>query len=81
MQIQQHVGLDVHKKTIYAVVIDNNGDLLFKEKILNDPKLFDKFLTKIDKNTNIALKSCICWEHVYDHIDNARLKKYSFSKP
>jgi transposase len=81
MEIMQHVGLDVHKKTIYAVVLDNKGDLVFKEQIANEPKHFNKFLVKIDKNANIALESCICWEHVYDHLDHAGFKNINLANP
>ena len=65
--INQHVGLDVHKKFIYAVVVDNQGDTLFEEKVPNEPKFLTKLISKINKNAMIALESCICWEHVYDN--------------
>ena len=36
----QHVGLDIHKKTIYAVVVDDSGDVIIKEEFANEPKVF-----------------------------------------
>lgn len=81
MSLKQYVGLDIHKKSIYAVVIDDNGDLLFKEEFPNEPKSFDKFLSKIDKNTKIALESCICWEHVYDYLDTSGFTNLELANP
>lgn len=81
MLTQQYVGLDIHKRSIYAVVVDDSGDLLFKEEFPNEPKTFDKFLSKIQKTAVIALESCICWEHVYDHLDNAGFKNIELANP
>ena len=68
MVIQQHVGLDVHKKTIYAVVVDNDGEIIIEEEIQTEPHIIKRFMSQIDKNANIALESCICWEHVFDYL-------------
>jgi len=77
----QNVGFDIHRKTIYGVVVDDQGDVLLKEEFPNEPKSFKKFLKGIDKNANIALESCICWEHVYDFLDDAGYKNINLANP
>lgn len=81
METKQYVGLDVHKKNIYAVVLDYNGDVLFEENIKNEPRYLDKFLGKIHKDSKIALESCICWEHIYDYLDDAGYTELELANP
>ena len=66
--MQTNIGLDIHKKFIYAVVLDSSGDLLLEKKVRNDPYELDKFLKGIDKDSKIALESCSCWEYIYDYL-------------
>lgn len=66
--MQKTVGLDIHKKFIYAVVLDSDGNLILEKKIRNDPYELDKFFKGIDKDSKIALESCSCWEYVYDYL-------------
>lgn len=66
--MQQYIGLDVHKKFLFAVVLDSKGDLISEKKIRNDPYELDKFFKGFDKDSNIALESCSCWEYVYDYL-------------
>lgn len=81
MQAKQYVGLDIHKKFIHAAVMDHKGDLLYEKKILTEPKHFDRFLSRIDKDSEIALESCICWEHIYDYLDDAGYKNLHLANP
>lgn len=66
--MQGYVGLDIHKKFVFAVVLDSKGDLIFEKKIRNEPWELDKFFKDIDRDSNIALESCSCWEYVYDYL-------------
>jgi len=66
--MQKYIGLDVHKKFLFAVVLDSKGDLISEKKIRNDPYELDKFFKGFDKDSNIALESCSCWEYVYDYL-------------
>jgi transposase len=79
--INQHVGLDVHKKFIYGVVIDDKGNLLFEQKIKNEPHELDKFIHRINKDSNVALESCSCWEYVYDYLDDAGFTNLKLANP
>lgn len=81
MLIQQHVGLDVHKKTIYGVVVNNDGEIIIEEEFASEPHCMEKFMQQIDKNANVALESCICWEHVYDYLVDMGFENISLANP
>ena len=81
MESTQYVGLDVHKKSIYAVVLDSKGSLLFEDQFGNEPRYLDRFLSKIDKDSPIALESSGSWEHVYDYIDDAGYNNIYVANP
>jgi len=66
----QFVGLDIHKKHINACIRDDDGNIIAERKFRNDPQWLDKFLTRVNKDDKIALESCICWEHIYDYLDD-----------
>lgn len=69
--MQKNTGLDIHKKFIYAVVLDDHGNVLHECKIKNEPHELDKFLARLDFDDRIALESCSCWEYVYDYLTDA----------
>jgi transposase len=75
------VGLDVHKKFIYCVAIDENGELLFEKKVQNEPHELDKFMGRITKDSKIALESCSCYEYVYDYLDDAGFTQINVANP
>jgi len=64
----KYVGLDIHKKFIFAVVLDSNGDLISERKIRNEPHELDRFFVGLEKDSKVALESCSCWEYVYDYL-------------
>lgn len=78
---QQYVGLDIHKKFIQAAVMDEQGELIFEDKFRTEPKYLDKFLKRIEQDTEIALESCICWEHIYDYLDDAGYNNLHLANP
>jgi transposase len=76
-----NVGLDVHKKFIYCVAMDDKGEVLFEKKVSNEPHELDKFIKIITKDSNIALESCSCWEYVYDYLDEAGFTNINLANP
>ena len=64
--MQTYIVLDIHKKFVFAVVMNSKGATQIERKVKNDPDELDKFFKKVDKASNIALESCSCWEYVYD---------------
>lgn len=79
--MQKIVGLDVHKKHITALVIDQEGNEIEREKIPNSPRRFDNFLHTIPKDSKIALESCSCWQYVYDYLLDAGYTDVSLANP
>lgn len=79
--MQKYVGLDIHKKFIFAAVVDSKGDLLFEKKVRNDPHELDKFFKRIEKDSNIALESCSCWEYVYDYLTDIGFTNVVLANP
>jgi transposase len=66
--MQRYIGLDIHKKFLFAVVLDSKGEVVLEKKIKNDPDELDKFFRPYDKDSKVALESCSCWEYVYDYL-------------
>lgn len=79
--MQKYIGLDIHKKFIYAVVVNDHGEVLHERKIKNEPHELDKFFGDVDKDTKIALESCSCWEYVYDYLTDAGYTNVILANP
>jgi transposase len=77
----QFVGLDIHKKHINACIRDEEGKIIAERKFRNEPQELDKFLTRVNKEDKIALESCICWEHVYDYLDEQGFANLVLANP
>lgn len=76
-----NVGLDVHKKFIFCVALDDDGEIIIEKKINNEPHELDKFVRRIKKDSKIALESCSCWEYVYDYLDSAGFTNIQLANP
>ena len=60
------VGLDIHRKTVYASAMRADGELLLQEQFgASDPELID-FLDRLPGHKRVALEACTMWEHFYD---------------
>jgi len=79
--MQKYIGLDIHKKFVFAVVLDSKGDLISEKKIRNEPWELDKFFKGIDKDSKIALESCSCWEYVYDYLTDKGFTNVVLANP
>ena len=77
----QCVGLDIHKKHINACIRDDAGRIVFEQKFRNEPHYLDKLLSRVDREDQIALESCICWEHVYDYLQDAGYTNVVLANP
>jgi transposase len=65
----QYIGLDVHKNSIYATVLDNKGGIFLKQEIPNDKLEIIRFFIKIEK-ANVALEACYAWQWLYDFLED-----------
>lgn len=79
--MQKYIGLDIHKKFLFCVVLDEKGEVLLERKIRNDPYELDKFFKGIDKDSKIALESCSCWEYVYDYLTDMGFTNLVLANP
>lgn len=70
--IEQHIGFDVHKKFVYGVIKDTDGNLIYHRKFTTEPHDMDLFLAYVKKSISIiAIESCSCWQYVYDYLVDA----------
>lgn len=79
--VQKYIGLDIHKKFVFAVVLASEGNLLLEKKIKNEPWELDKFFKGINKDSKIALESCSCWEYVYDYLTDQGFTNVVLANP
>ena len=79
--MQTYIGLDIHKKFVFAVVMNSKGIVQIERKVKNDPNELDKFFKKVNKDSNIALESCSCWEYVYDYLTDMGFTNVVLANP
>jgi transposase len=66
----QYVGLDVHKNSTQAVVMDEQGNMLMKERFDSTIPGLEKFLEHIDKDAKLVMEACYTWQHLYEHLED-----------
>ncbi len=65
-----YIGMDIHKQFTVAVVKDDNGNKLAKEKFDNSEEDFSKFLNAYKpESTKIVMESTSVWEYIYEILD------------
>jgi transposase len=68
------IGVDFHKKTSSYHVLDENGTVLKRCKLANDPELFLKFISSFDGPKKLAMEATRSWDLYYDtikdHVDS-----------
>ena len=50
------IGLDVHKRSVYAMVMENNGNIISQKNMENNMELVNRFLS-IYKDHDIVIES------------------------
>lgn len=78
---QLYIGLDIHKKFIFFVLMDKEGNVILELKVRNEPNEFDKCFKQYDHDTPIALESCSCWEYVYDYLSDMGFTNIVLANP
>ena len=48
--IRQYIGLDVHKKFVFGVIMDKEGTVHFSQKFKTEPQDIDMFLLNVKKD-------------------------------
>jgi transposase len=68
-----YIGMDIHKQFTFAVVKDENGKELAKEKFENSRENFSKFLEIYpSNNTKIVMESTCVWEYIYEILEEMK---------
>lgn len=65
----KYAGLDVHKRTCHATVIDERGTIVKQKKFLNQQKELEKFFNDIG-NAKVAMEAGYCWQPVYERLES-----------
>jgi hypothetical protein len=64
-----YVGLDVHKRTCHATVIDESGEIVKEARFRNLRTEFEYFFKDID-NAKIAMEASYCYQPVYELLES-----------
>lgn len=66
-----YIGMDVHKRFTYAVVKDEHGNELAKERFDNSKENFSSFLINFaPEQTKIVMESTGVWQYIYDILES-----------
>jgi len=66
IETKEYVGLDIHKKTITAVVMDKEGNIKTRTKFRNTTEDIYSFMETLQPNTKVVMEACSVWEQIYD---------------
>jgi transposase len=61
-----YVGLDVHRKSVVASVLDEGGELIHQSKFGPTDQELINFLGQLPGHRKVALEACSMWQHFYD---------------
>jgi transposase len=64
----KYVGLDVHKQTCHATVMNERGRIVKQEKFLNKREEYCRFFSDI-KKAKVAMEASPCWQPVYEFLE------------
>ena len=67
--MSKYVGIDVHKRTCHATVMDGKGRITKQEKFLNEREEFERILKGID-DAKIAMEASSCWQPAYELLES-----------
>jgi transposase len=65
-QHQYYCGIDLHAKTMYVCIIDNNGKVLKHRNISCTPEDFLKAIEPYRKNLVVGVECMFCWYWIAD---------------
>lgn len=66
----QYVGLDVHKNSTQAVVLDDQGNKIKDERFASTIADLDKFIGELDKEIEIVMEASSVWQHLYEYLED-----------
>ncbi len=67
------IGLDVHKGSVYATVIEDNGNIIVQRNMENNMELINKFFLDY-KDRDMVIESSTSRKIVYNQINGTLLQ-------
>ena len=65
----QYVGLDVHRAFSHACVMNEKGVVLMSEKVPNEMKAVDEFISELEPGSKIVVEASYSWQYLYDYLE------------
>lgn len=65
-----YVGLDVHKRVCFGILMDEEGHIVRRGRVGNDPESLRSFLNDVER-ARIAMEAGYCWQPLYDALSEA----------
>jgi hypothetical protein len=59
------VGLDVHKQSYHATVLDERGEVVLQKRVPNEPEVLEELFGEL-KLVGVAMEAAYAWEPVYE---------------
>lgn len=64
-----YIGIDLHKDTFHATILDKNGEIVRREEFKNTREDWEKFTEEIPRDSKVAIEACSFWYPVYDFLE------------
>jgi transposase len=65
-----YIGMDIHKQFTFAVVKDEQGNEIARDKFENSQERFSNFLSNFPSNeAKIVIESTCVWEYIYEILE------------
>ena len=74
MESTLFVGLDAHKNSIVATVVDQEGNQLDQTRLGSGDTELQEYLDGLSGRTEVVVEACSVWPHVYDTAVSAGAK-------
>ncbi|RNJ75979.1 MAG: IS110 family transposase [Nitrosopumilus sp. D6] len=78
---QLHVGIDLHKKFLQVAVMNQNGTMLFEDRIDNDWDVIKKFFARFPQDSRYVVESSSVWYGLYRYMTDKLGMDVTVSNP
>lgn len=78
---QLHAGIDLHKMFLQVAVMDENGTVLFEDRVDNDRATIKRFFAKFPRNTRYVMESSSLWYGLYRYMTDELGMDVTVSNP
>lgn len=63
------VGVDIHKSYLEVAIVDNDGKLQSRCRIMNTPESIDAFVKSLDSSVKVAMELCSYFYPLYNRLE------------